>query len=121
VSSPLLRITLIVFLFQKLSGVFEVRIHPTACSFRNIYDNSQADPGEDFVPGAQVGTLDLRKLAKNLSTINSEEIWRRRKVYNRLYWEARLLSQGDVKGISFQSMLILLSHYKLIDDEKALK
>jgi hypothetical protein len=61
------------FLFQKLSGVFEVRIHPTASSFRDIYNNSQADPDEDFVPGAQVGTLDLRKLAKNLSTMNSEE------------------------------------------------
>jgi voltage-dependent calcium channel len=110
------------FLFQKLSGVFEVRIHPTASSFRDIYNNSQADPDEDFVPGAQVGTLDLRKLAKNLSTMDSEEIRRRRKLYNRLYWEASLLlSQGDVKGISFQSMLTLLSHYKLIDDEKALK
>jgi hypothetical protein len=48
------------------------------------------------------------------------DVKRRRKVYNRLYHEAMLDSEGE-KGISFTSMLLLLAHYRLIDDEKALR
>jgi voltage-dependent calcium channel len=71
--------------------------------------------------GTQVGSLDLRKLAKNLQRLDHDEVRRRRKVYNRVFWEARLLAQGDPRGIPFIQMLLLLAHHKLIDDDKALK
>jgi hypothetical protein len=76
-----------------------------------------------------VGQLDLRKLDRNLQGfdhdgvpgLNHDEVRRRRKVYNRVFWEARLLAQGDARGIPFIQMLLLLAHHKLIDDDKALK
>lgn len=74
-----------------------------------------------YVAGTQVKSLDLRKLAKNLQQLDHDEVRRRRKVYNRVFWEARLLAQSDPRGIPFIQMLLLLAHHKLIDDDKALK
>lgn len=111
----------IVPFLAKLSGVFEVRIYSTQHQFGTLFEASRASPADPFIPGTQVGGLDLRKLASNLQTLDQEETRRRRKIYNRLFWEARLLAQEDPKGVSFQRMLLLLSHHKLIDDHKALK
>lgn len=107
----------------KLSGVFEVRIYPTQYQIPNLCSSSQATPTDDFVPDTQVGSLDLRRLAKNLSTLDNEEIRKRRRLYCRIYWEAQFQSRQDPqdRGISFRDMLLLLAHHKLIDDEKALR
>jgi voltage-dependent calcium channel len=77
--------------------------------------------GDPYMPGTLVKSLDLTKLAKNLQQLDHDEVRRRRKVYNRVFWEARLLAQGDARGIPFIQMLLLLAHHKLIDDDKALK
>ena len=68
-----------------------------------------------------MGPLDLRRLDRNLEGLDHDAVRRRRKLYNRVFWEARLLAQGDARGIPFPSMLLMLTHHKLIDDDKALK
>jgi hypothetical protein len=64
--------------------------------------------------------LDIRKLRAALANTNPEEAQQRRRTYNRLYHEARM-SETTGKGISFTAMLMLLAHYKLIDDDEALQ
>ena len=66
------------------------------------------------------GRLDLAKLARAVGAINLAEVKQRKHLYNRLYYEATLEAEGG-RGISFTNMLVLLSHYRLIDDDKALQ
>lgn len=77
---------------------------------------------EAFDPNSRdnLNGIDIRKLADQIDQIDYTVIRARRKAYNRLFWEANFLDPHN-KGISFQNMLLLLSHHKLVDDEKALK
>ncbi|KAG8797574.1 calcium channel protein, partial [Serendipita sp. 399] len=111
----------IVPFLAKLTGVFEVRIYPGDYQLSILFEKSLASAEDPFVRGQQVGNLDLRKLFSNLNGLDRDQARRRRKLYNNLFWEARLLAQSDSRGISFQRMLLLLCHYKLIDDRNALK
>ncbi|KIM32076.1 hypothetical protein M408DRAFT_63194 [Serendipita vermifera MAFF 305830] len=110
----------IVPFLAKLSGVFEVRIYPATHQFHTLYEDSKASASDPFIPGTRVGPLDLRKLGRNLDNLDHDEVRRRRKLYNRVFWEARMLAQTDGR-IPFSSMLLMLAHHKLIDDDKALK
>nr|CAG8520308.1 3794_t:CDS:10 [Entrophospora candida] len=60
----------------------------------------------------QVDDIDVRKLEHNLLQINQQK-------------EALISVErdgfGSEKGVSFTNMLLMLSHYKLIDDEKSLE
>ncbi|CAG8522362.1 7815_t:CDS:2 [Acaulospora colombiana] len=73
----------------------------------------------------EVDYLDVEKLKHRLSKIHSNKVYERRKTYNLVYQEALLSTERDVngneKGISFTNMLLMLAHYKLIDDEKCLE
>jgi len=59
-------------------------------------------------------------LGNLLNKIDHQETRKRRHIYNRLYHEA-LISAEPGKGISFTNMLLLLAHYKLIEDDTALR
>jgi len=60
----------------------------------------------------------LRLLGNAMDRLPVEEIRERRRNYNMLYEEA-MVSAGE-RGISFTAMLLMLAHYKFIDDYKAL-
>jgi hypothetical protein len=62
--------------------------------------------------------VDIGKLTVMLDRIDYSVIRKRKAVYSRLYHEA-MLSHGD-RGISFNDMLVLLAHHKLIVDSEAL-
>jgi voltage-dependent calcium channel len=62
--------------------------------------------------------MDLAKLNAILDGIDYTKIRKRRAIYCRLYHEASI-SHGR-RGISFNDMLILLAHHKLIIDGEAL-
>jgi len=60
-------------------------------------------------------------LNANLSTIDFDDIRRRRKLFIRLYHEAIMtITHQHKKGISFTDTLLLLAHHKLIVDKEAL-
>ena len=107
---------------QKLSGVFEVRIHPEEYKISNIVEICKQPPGEDDWTPRVVDGLDLNKLERILNGIDYAEVRRRKAVYNRLYHEAYYMhiSHEHGLGISFTDMLTLLAHHKLIVDAEAL-
>jgi hypothetical protein len=105
-----------------LGGIFEVRIYPTEYSVGNIVASCEdtTDPDFKWRPGIKSSHgVDLRLLNKTLSTIDYEEIRRRRRLYCRIYHEAIITHQQN-GGISFTDMLLLLAHHKLIVDKDAL-
>jgi len=105
--------------FSKLSGVFEVRIHPVEYRISNIVEICKQPPGEDDRAPRVVNGLDLNKLERILDGIDYAEVRRRKAVYIRLYHEASILHEHRL-GISFTDMLTLLAHHKLIVDAEAL-
>ncbi|MCO5613915.1 hypothetical protein L7F22_068195 [Adiantum nelumboides] len=76
-------------------------------------------PNELIVDG-----LNVTALTRQLGKFDHEEIKRRKMRFERLYHEACLLKDQKENrgkgGLSFTDMLLLLAHYKLIDDEQAL-
>ncbi|GLB42802.1 putative calcium channel [Lyophyllum shimeji] len=113
--------------FAKLSGAFEVKIYPTEYSIPNIVEvckesqesgmNWSSRIVSDVVPGKPA--IDMGKLEAVLSGLDYAAIRKRRAIYSRLYHEASIsIQQG--RGISFNDMLILLAHHKLIVDGEAL-
>lgn len=64
--------------------------------------------------------VDVAKLARAIGAIDLAEVKRRKHLYNRLYHEAMMDAEGG-RGISFCNMLLLLAHYRLIEDDKALR
>lgn len=108
--------------FSKLNGVFEVRLYPIEFSIANLLRDTVPDPN---TPAKRVETgahyaVDVRKLRHRIAQIDYSKVRERRRQYVRLFNEAKL-SEEPGRGISFTSMLLMLSHYKLIDDEKALQ
>ena len=65
-----------------------------------------------------ISNIDLHLLRNAIDRLPIEEIRERRRNYNILYEEAMI--SADERGISFTSMLLMLAHYKFIDDNKAL-
>lgn len=100
-----------------------MRIYPAEASVRNILERAKNpdsattthDPRSLTVEG-----VNITRLNGILDTIDYTQSRKRRAVFSRLYHEALVVEEPG-KGISFTNMLLLLAHYKLIDDEKALK
>lgn len=115
----------IVVSFQKLGGVFEVRVYPPEYSIASLLaacqDRSTKGAEEENKSRSRTGTgIHVRKLNKLLDKIDFRVIRRRRAVYMRIYHEANVMYYHRGKGISFTDMLVLLAHHKLIDDREAL-
>ncbi|WWC70741.1 uncharacterized protein I206_104692 [Kwoniella pini CBS 10737] len=111
--------------FSRLTGAFEVRTYPIEHSIPNMIRNALPDPvdnasGRSFVVTGVKRAVDLRRLEDQISQIDYRKVRERRLLFARLYSEAKI-SEENGRGISFTSMLMMLSHYKLIDDEKALQ
>ncbi|KAG6853798.1 hypothetical protein C0991_001248 [Blastosporella zonata] len=106
--------------FGKLSGAFEVKIYPSEYSIPNIVDvcRESSEPGMNWSSRVVEG-VDLGKLEAVLSGLDYAAIRKRRAIYSRLYHEASISHQQG-RGISFNDMLILLAHHKLIVDGEAL-
>lgn len=107
---------------QRLSGVFEVRIYPVEASYKKLLAKARhlSSPDETVSPKFPELGFSIAELNRVLSTIDHGQIRGRRAAYNRLYQEALAIA-GPEGGISFNEVLILLAHHKIIDDEKALK
>ncbi|ODO05658.1 hypothetical protein I350_04717 [Cryptococcus amylolentus CBS 6273] len=111
--------------FARLTGVFEVRPYPFEFSIPNIVQRSTPNgsenaSGQTSVISGVKHAVDVRRVAQQISQIDYRQVRERRQIYTKLYNEARI-SEEPGKGISFTAMLVLLAHYKLIDDEQALQ
>ena len=111
----------------ELSGVFEMRIYDGDYTVKEIMDKCQRDGTEPTwsLPLDGAGTkkkrdIDINKLNRVLSEIPVDEIRRRRERMNTFYEEV-LVSADPDRGIAFGALLMILAHYKVINDSKSLK
>lgn len=110
--------------FAKLEGVFEVRMYDPAFSVPNLLREAAPDP-ERYSDKSRIidcgdRLVDLSKLRYEMSSVDFQKVRARRRQYVRLWTEARM-SEEPGRGISFTQMLLMLAHYKLINDEDALR
>lgn len=94
-------------------------------TIRALLRSSIPDPVENaagrlLVASGERYAVDVRRVESQVKGIDSAKVRERRRIFSRLYHEARI-SEEPGRGISFTSMLFMLAHYKLIDDEKALQ
>lgn len=64
--------------------------------------------------------IDIEKLNRRLAELPIFEIQRRRKRMNTFYEEVLVSSDPD-RGIQFTSLLMILAHHKVINDNKSLR
>lgn len=64
--------------------------------------------------------IDLAKLNQRLAQLPVGEIRRRRQRMNTFYEEVIVSSDPD-RGIAFTSLLMILAHHKVINDNKSLR
>ena len=65
-------------------------------------------------------SLDLRKLQRVLAEAPVDDIKIRRMQMN-MFYEEVLVSADPDRGISFNTLLMILAHYKVINDNKSLR
>jgi hypothetical protein len=64
--------------------------------------------------------IDLEKLNRRLAELPVAEIRRRRQRMNTFYEEVLVSSDPD-RGIQFSALLMILAHYKVINDNRSLR
>lgn len=110
-------------LLGELSGVFEMRIYDGDFTVRRLIEDCSVSrrqselPVEGHEPAPEI---DLVKLNRRLAELPVTEIRRRRQRMNTFYEEVLVSSDPD-KGISFNALLMILAHYKVINDNKSLR
>jgi len=112
----------------ELSGVFEMRVYDGDFTVRALMEECQVDNPLhrttslplDGVTGYEPREIDIAKLNAKLSEIPVDEI-RRRRVRMNTFYEEVLVSADPDRGIEFGALLMILAHYKVINDNRSLK
>ena len=106
---------------QELSGVFEMRIYDGDFTVASLIE-SCSKPQRQSVLGDQheQREIDINKLNARLAELPVHAIRKRRRRMNAFYEEVLVSSDPD-KGISFTSLLMILAHYNVINDNKSLR
>lgn len=111
-------------LLGELSGVFEMRIYAGGDhSVNRILENCRIETrgfGRDTPQPGNTHGVDLAELNRQLRMIDVEEIRRRRRRMETFFQEI-MVSAHPTRGINFTSCLMILAHYNVIDDKKALR
>lgn len=98
-----------------------MRIYDGDHSVGSILADCKVDTrGIDRPPPGVVEGIDLDALNRRLATIDVPEIRRRRRQME-LFFQDIMVSADVDRGINFTSCLMILAHYKIIHDGKALK
>ncbi|KAI9710920.1 MAG: calcium channel protein [Bogoriella megaspora] len=108
----------------ELSGIFEMRIYDGDFTIGRLVEDCKIQHREsglplEGAPGPPV-EIDLNKLRERLARLPVAEIRRRRERMNQFYEEV-LVSADPDRGISFNALLMILAHYKVINDNKSLR
>lgn len=110
-------------LLGELSGVFEMRIYPEAFTIGSLKRSCKINHRESTLPIGSDGTvdeIDVRLLNDRLSVMPVEEIQDRRRRLN-IFYEEVMDSADPDRGIAFTTVLMILAHYKVINDNKSLR
>ena len=112
-------------LLGELSGVFDMRIYGPEDSVHQIMDDVRNDANKaarhtSIATTSGYSDLDIGKLNNRLAQLDVTKIRERRRRFN-IFYEEVLVSADPDKGITFTSVLMILAHYKIINDSKSLK
>lgn len=117
-------------LLGELSGVFEMRIYSHEDSVHQILDDVRDDSmvsrhiiahrHMSSTTTSAYGGISIDKLNKRLSQIEVVKVRERRRRFNIFYEEVMVAADPD-KGISFTTVLMILAHYNIINDNKSLR
>lgn len=111
-------------LLGELSGVFEMRIYDGDFTVRTIIEDCRLKPTRagalPFDGTSDPIQIDLDRLNERLAEVPIDEI-RRRRVRMNTFYEEVLVSADPDRGIEFNSLLMILAHYKVINDNKSLR
>ena len=112
-------------LLGELSGVFDMRIYEPEDSVHQIMDDVRNDINKvarhtSIATTSGYADLDVEKLNSRLAQLDVVKIRERRRRFN-IFYEEVLVSADPDKGITFTSVLMILAHYKIINDSKSLK
>ncbi|GAA5943198.1 hypothetical protein JCM10213_006241 [Rhodosporidiobolus nylandii] len=118
---------------HRLTSVFEVKIYRDEWSCHALQAGARRDPTEQYAASPafvhyladrdtlSLQRLDMDKLRLLLDGIDVEEVRQRREIFLHVYHEAKLEAESSLKGISFNRALMVIAHYRLIDDDMALQ
>jgi len=110
-------------LLGDLTGVFEMRIYDGDFSVKSIVSDCMTNPNRLTVNERGMSAkseVDLVKLNRRLADLPVHEIRQRRQRMNTFYEEV-LVSADPDRGVSFTTLLMILSHYKVINDNRSLR
>ncbi|KAF2266880.1 hypothetical protein CC78DRAFT_458268 [Lojkania enalia] len=111
-------------LLGELSGIFEMRIYDGDFTVGRLIEScSQPSRRTSELPvqgPEETPEIDLQKLNRRLAELPVAEIRRRRQRMNTFYEEVIVSSDPD-RGIAFTSLLMILAHHKVINDNKSLR
>lgn len=99
-----------------------MRVYEEPFTVPDILDDCRVDPqshGSSETHGIIEG-VDLNALNRRIAMIPIHKIRRQRHIYT-LFYEECLVSANKEYGVSFTSVLLILAHYKIINDNKSLK
>lgn len=109
---------------KELSGIFEMRIYDGDFTVGRLIEQCATTPRRVSslpVPGREpTREIDIISLNRCLSDLPVAEIRRRRKRMN-IFYEEVLVSSDPDRGIQFTSLLMILAHHKVINDNKSLR
>ena len=107
--------------------MFDVRIFPPEARIPALVQASRQGSARDRLRSSkqpnkanEEAGLDLALLQQRLERIDYGQVAKRKALYAHLYHEATITEEPG-RGISFTNVLILLSHYKLMQDSNALQ
>ncbi|KAF2120581.1 calcium-channel protein CCH1 [Lophiotrema nucula] len=112
-------------LLGELSGIFEMRIYDGDFTVGRLIE-ACSKPSARRVSGLPVEghdempEIDVEKLNAHLAKLPIEEIRRRRQRMNTFYEEVLVSTDAD-RGIQFTTLLLILAHHKVINDNKSLR
>ncbi|GAA5981675.1 hypothetical protein JCM10908_004562 [Rhodotorula pacifica] len=116
----------------RLHGVFELKIYREewslsrlqGASYRSERDQHNSPAFVHYLEDRDALSLrrvDLVTLGRLIDSIDVREVAVRRSNFTLAYHEAMHDAEESHKGLSFSKMLLLIAHYRLINDESALQ
>ncbi|KAI1386973.1 Ion transport protein-domain-containing protein [Hypoxylon trugodes] len=112
-------------LLGELSGIFEMRIYDIEDSVHQILDDVRNDETRSMrhssiATASNLSGVDIRKLNQRLAQIDVRKVQERRRRFN-IFYEEVMVSATPGEGIAFTTVLLIMAHYKIINDSKSLK
>lgn len=109
---------------KELSGIFEMRIYDGDFTVGRLIEQCGTTPHRASnlpLPGHEpTKEIDIISLNRCLDDLPIAEIRRRRRRMNTFYEEVLVSSDPD-RGVQFSSLLMILAHHKVINDNKSLR